>query len=225
MRSFACAATVIASLALASIVAAQAPTQGPATTTPPAASVPPPSADAEPPAGPAAKPFAGATGYSYGAVAAPASSPKTSRPHGRTAHATATGTDAIMPGFETLGDGSTRLFVELTKPVAFDTKAGRTALTYVLRGVRVDLRNNTNPLVTVHFNTPVLSARLVPHGQDVWFVVELRANASPTATMDAKGDGAAATLHVAFPKGDYLPKESGDPAPRKASEPTVTPDQ
>jgi hypothetical protein len=109
-----------------------------------------------------------------------------------------------MAGFETLGDGSTRLFVELTKPVTYDTKAGRAAITYVLKGVRVDRRNNQNPLVTVHFNTPVASARLVPHGRDLWFVVDLRANVQPTVAMDASKDGTT-LLRVAFPKGEYLP--------------------
>jgi hypothetical protein len=118
-----------------------------------------------------------------------------------------------MAGFETLVDGSTRLFVDLSKPVAYDTKAAPTTIIYVLKGARVERRNNQNPLVTVHFNTPVSSARLVPHRRDVWLVVDLRARAQPTATMDSTKDGAA-TLRIAFPKGDYLPPEpSGPPSP------------
>jgi hypothetical protein len=124
-----------------------------------------------------------------------------------------------MAGFETLDDGSTRLFVELTKPVAYDTKAARAAITYVLKGAHVDRRNNQNPLVTVHFNTPVASARLVPHGRDVWFVVELRANVQPTVAMDASKDGTT-VLRVAFAKGDYLPPPpagSATPPPEQAA--------
>ena len=80
--------------------------------------------------------------------------------------AAAHGAAGAVPGFETLADGSSRLFVELTKPVAYETKTAKGTVTYVLKGARVSRRNNTNALVTVHFNTPVTSARLVPHGHD-----------------------------------------------------------
>ena len=123
-----------------------------------------------------------------------------------------------MPGFELMPDGSTRLFVELSKPAAFDTKLARGSVTYVLKEARVDRRNNQNPLVTVHFNTPVTSARLVPHGRDLWFVVGLRANVAGSAVMDSTKEGAA-TLRVTFPKGDYLRGPSDNNAPPTAAEP------
>jgi hypothetical protein len=123
----------------------------------------------------------------------------------RAARAPASGpARAVLPGFETLADGSSRLFVELSKPVAYDTKAARGSVTYVLRGARVLKHNNTNPLVTVHFNTPVTSARLVPHGHDLWFVVDLRADVQPAVTMDAGKDGTA-VMRIELPKGSYLP--------------------
>jgi hypothetical protein len=112
-----------------------------------------------------------------------------------------------VPGFETLADGSSRLFVELTKPVAYETKTAKGTVTYVLKGARVSRRNNTNALVTVHFNTPVTSARLVPHGHDLWFVVALRAPVQPAVTMDAGKDGSA-VMHIDLPKGQYLPGAS-----------------
>ena len=116
-----------------------------------------------------------------------------------------------MPGFETLADGSSRLIVELTKPVAYETKTAKGTVTYVLKGARVVRRNNTNALVTVHFNTPVTSARLVPHGHDLWFVVELRAHVQPTVSMDAAKDGGA-VMHIELPKGEYLPGAASAPA-------------
>jgi uncharacterized membrane protein YgcG len=121
---------------------------------------------------------------------------------------------AVMPGFETMADGSSRLFVELSKPVTYDTKAARGSVTYVLKGTRVLKRNNTNPLVTVHFNTPVTSARLVPHGRDLWFVVDLRADVQPAVTMDAGKDGSA-VMHIELPKGSYLPPPA--PAPTESA--------
>jgi hypothetical protein len=122
-----------------------------------------------------------------------------------------------VPGFETLADGSSRLFVELTKPVAYETKTAKGTVTYVLKGARVSRRNNTNALVTVHFNTPVTSARLVPHGHDLWFVVALRAPVQPSVSMDAGKDGGA-VMHIELPKGQYLPGPSA-PAPSSSPAP------
>jgi hypothetical protein len=132
--------------------------------------------------------------------------------------------DAILPGFETLADGSTRLFVILTRPVQFEVKPARGTITYVLKGAYTDKRNNFNPLVTVHFNTPVTSARLVPHGKDLWFVVDLRADVTPSVTMDATKDGGA-MLRIDMPKGDYLPGAGAPAAPpsRPAATPSPTP--
>jgi hypothetical protein len=133
-----------------------------------------------------------------------------------------------MPGFETLADGSTRLFVELTQAVSYETKASPGALIYVLKGARAGKRNNTNPLVTVHFNTPVTSARLTPHGRDLLFVVALRANVQPTVTMDTAKEGGA-VLRIEFPKGDYLPPvpapagKHGDTAPSPSSDDSSNP--
>jgi hypothetical protein len=126
--------------------------------------------------------------------------------------------DFAVPGFEMLGDGSTRLFVQLAKPVTYVAKPGRGSITYVLQGAHVSRWNNTNPLVTVHFNTPVTEARLVPHGRDLWFVIDLRAQVQPTASMDATKAGGA-ILHLDFAKGDYLPQSAttSQPAPSSSA--------
>ncbi len=123
---------------------------------------------------------------------------------------------SVVPGFETLADGSTRLFVELSQPVKYEAKPAATVFTCVLKGAHVDRRNNYNPLVTVHFNTPVTSARLVPHGADLWLVASLRAKVEPAVTMDATKDGGA-MLRVEFPKGDYVRSPPPAPAPEAAS--------
>lgn len=102
-----------------------------------------------------------------------------------------------------LADGSTRLFVELSRPVTYEARVGHGSITYVLKDARVERRNNQNPLVTVHFNTPVTSARLEPHGRDVWFVIALRSSVEPTVAMDAGKDGGA-VMRIEFPKGEYV---------------------
>jgi hypothetical protein len=146
-----------------------------------------------------------ATGYGWSPSPAP-------KHHVRAVRASNAQTpDAVMPGFEMLADGSSQLYVELTKPVQYDTKTSRGAIVYVLKGAHADKRNNFNPLVTVHFNTPVTSARLVPHGKDLWFVVDLRASVQPSVTMDAAKDGGA-VLRIGFPSGTYLPLQNVAPA-------------
>lgn len=100
-------------------------------------------------------------------------------------------------------DGASRVFVELSAPVAVEEKRGNGSIMYVLKGARIAKWNNTNSLVTVHFNTPVSKAKLMPSGRDLHFVVELRtAGAMPTWRMENEQN--AARLVIDFPKGDYL---------------------
>ena len=119
-------------------------------------------------------------------------------------HVVQAGPVATLPGFEMLPEGGSRLFVELTQQVRIDEHHARGKLVYVLHGARVSVRNNENPLVTVHFNTPVTRARLVPVGHDLHFIVDLRAAATPTWKANAGKEGSF-VLTIDFPKGSYLP--------------------
>jgi hypothetical protein len=126
-----------------------------------------------------------------------------------------------MPGFEQTPDGGSRLFVQLSQPVKVEERRAQGSVTYILKGASPRVWNNTNALVTVHFNTPVSRARLVPMGQDLHFIVELRSAVSPTWKLDESQDKTA-TLAIDFPKGDYLtgsvPSETAasSPAPKPA---------
>ena len=114
---------------------------------------------------------------------------------------------ATLPGFEMLADGASRLFVELTQTVpVVERRAGR-RVTYVLKGAHIAKRNNANALVTVHFNTPVARARLLPGAGGLDFVVEMRADVVPIwKVTPAKNNGA--ILEIVFPKGSYVPSTS-----------------
>jgi hypothetical protein len=212
------ARTVLTSAALLvtpAAASAQAPPSGPTTANtaqplqPPAGpSTPAPSgsaSDATPP-----KPVVPATGYGWGSTKKTSTKAATTKSTARAAHAKKPGTpDAILPGFETLSDGATRFFVELTRTVPYEEKKAAGELVYVLKGAHVDKRNNYNPLVTVHFNTPVTRARLVPHGNDLYFVIDLRANVQQEAKMVAGKEGTA-ILQIEFPNGDYLKQVPSD---------------
>jgi hypothetical protein len=208
---------LVASIAVAPVFAAAQ-----STVAPPVATTGPAPADTSTPAAAAsAKPVSPATGYSYGGSTATA---RADRPRPRASRGDPADASAVMSGFETMDDGSTRLFVELSKPTSYDTKAGPSNVTYVLKGAHVDRRNNENPLVTTHFNTPVTSARLVSHGRDLWFVVDLRAHVQPTTAMSTTKEGA--TLRIGFAKGDYLssnstatPAASAPPEPQPPATP------
>ncbi len=131
---------------------------------------------------------------------------------------------ATLPGFEMLPDGGSRLFVEISRAVNVEERRTERVLTYILKGARVVYRNNENSLVTVHFNTPVTRARLLPSGRDLLFSVDLRADASPSWKMINESDGTA-TLQIVFPKGSFLPAGDvdetnyGGPRPAAASSP------
>jgi hypothetical protein len=129
-----------------------------------------------------------------------------------------------LPGFELLPDGGSRLFVELTRTVAVEEKKAAGTITYVLKGAHINKRNNANALVTVHFNTPVTRARLLPSGRDLHFVIDLRQNAVPTWKLAPAKDGSA-ILQIDFPKGDYLPVgglPDATPPPAKAGTDAAT---
>jgi hypothetical protein len=131
---------------------------------------------------------------------------------------------ATFTGFEMLADGGSRLFVQLNKAVEVEQtkdvavaprararkgKAARPAaatnrLVFILKGAELGRSNDSNSLETVHFNTPVLRARLVPAGKDLRLVVVLRADATPTLkSVAAKDNGS--IVQIDFPQGTYLP--------------------
>jgi hypothetical protein len=103
------------------------------------------------------------------------------------------------------------LFVQLSQPVAVEERRVAGSVTYVLRGAHLRVRNDANPLVTVHFNTPVFRAHLTPQGNDLLFVVEMRSSANPAFRMQTNQDKTA-TLQVDFGKFD-INAANQDPAP------------
>jgi hypothetical protein len=124
------------------------------------------------------------------------------------------------PGFEQTPDGGSRLFVQLSQSVPIEERKAPGSITYVLKGASPRVWNNTNALVTVHFNTPVSRARLVPQGPDLLFVVELRSAATPTWKLTESSDKSA-ILTIDFPKGDFTTADAATEPP--AAEPATPP--
>ncbi|MEO7110937.1 MAG: hypothetical protein ABI183_10915 [Polyangiaceae bacterium] len=158
-------------------------------------------------------------GYAYGGTHKSSDTGAAPRAHSRTHAHHVSGPVATLPGFELLPEGGSRLFVQLTATVQVAEKTVAGGLTYVLKGARILKRNNENALITVHFNTPVSRARLLPAGGDLHFVVDLRQNVKPTWKLVPAKDGAT-VLQIDFPGGDYLPHDaSSDGPPSDASKP------
>lgn len=161
---------------------------------------------------PEKKPVTPAAGYAYSDKPTPSS---------RTSHHSryrARGPVVNMPGFEQTNDGGSRLFVQLSQTVPVEERKAQGSVTYVLKGASPRVWNNTNALVTVHFNTPVSRARLVPQGADLLFIIELRSAVSPTWKISDSQDKTA-ILAIDFPKGDYLSGGVVEPQPRAAARP------
>jgi hypothetical protein len=112
---------------------------------------------------------------------------------------------ATFPGFRLLPDGTSRIYVELTRSVSVDERRGDGMLVYVIHDARVPVRNNRNALITTHFPTPVGRARLLSARADVELVIDLRKNASATHKV-VPGENGGARLEVDFPAGDYPPE-------------------
>jgi hypothetical protein len=209
-------------LGLAALVAT-APAAGQAETAAPPAAAPAP---ATPPAtGAAPAPAGTAPGSDTAAPAKPAEPAKPSvtggyswtekKPAARRRRPVAkfdpTKPLATYPGFRMLANGTSRIWVQVSKPVDVQVRRAGGTVTYVLPGVNVGVRNNTNPLVTTHFNTPVSRARLVPDRAGVLLVLELRETAEPAHKVVKSAYGTM-TLEVTLPRStrDY----SALPEPR-----------
>jgi len=106
------------------------------------------------------------------------------------------------PGFIMRPDGGSRVFVQTTKPLEYSRSDKKRRLSLSFREAGVHLNNNRNPLVTVHFNTPLRRAFLKRTGKAVELVMELKVEAQATITQFADSDGYH-YLFVDYPAGQY----------------------
>ncbi len=130
------------------------------------------------------------------------------------------GPEVTFAGFRMLEGGGSRIEVELTQDAQADETLRGKKAEYLIRGARIPVRNNRNPLVTREFDSVVLVARLVPERgkrgkkkavAGVRLVVSLREAVKPTHRVVRKADGTA-TFMVEFPK-PSKPVKHRDEAP------------
>jgi|GEM_PF-2500060 len=111
---------------------------------------------------------------------------------------------ATYPGFRMLPGGQSLVWLSVSRavPVRAERSAGR--VVYSLEGARVEVRNNTNALVTTHFPSPVSRVQLVPTATGMQLVVELREPVELTHTVSS-GPRGAMILRVEAPPSAAAP--------------------
>jgi hypothetical protein len=112
------------------------------------------------------------------------------------------GTWVTWPGFIMLPDGSSRIFLQTTRPLDYRRNDKKRRVTLKLSNADVYLKNNRNPLVTVHFNTPVRRAYLKRHKGSVDLIIEMKVESSASIAQFADQDGYH-YLFVDYPAGQY----------------------
>lgn len=115
---------------------------------------------------------------------------------------TKTGNWITWPGFLMRPDGGSRIFIQTTRALEYNRDKKRSRITLKFEQTHVHLSNNRNPLVTIHFNTPVRRAYLKRRMKSVELVMELKVDSEATITQFADGDGYH-YLFVDFPAGQY----------------------
>ena len=150
--------------------------------------------------------------------AQPAASAK--KPAGRVAKAhkkqrKVEGPMAMWPAFRMLPGGASAIVVQLSNKVQPQFIKGPATLTYVLPGFHVPVHNNTHPLMTQYFKTPVADARLTETKTDARLTISLRAVVEPKVHLIENDGGKSFELQVEFPAGDYKPETHEMQGPRR----------
>lgn len=125
-----------------------------------------------------------------------------------------------FPGFQMRPDGSSRVFIQSTAPLAHSMTQQGKLLLIDLGDAKVSGETNQFALYTRFFNTPVVRAQLKP-GRTVVLELELRATVTPNVSTERAASGFH-FLYIDFPPGQYLtaaPSKSpaGDVAPPAAA--------
>jgi len=103
------------------------------------------------------------------------------------------------PGFQLLAAGASQLWLAVSRTVEVRSERKGSQLIFILGGAQVGTANNTNPLITTHFDTPMASARLLPAKDGARLTIWLREDIEPTHRI-LPGPRGTMLLEVNFPK-------------------------
>jgi len=103
------------------------------------------------------------------------------------------------PEFALSTDGTSHISVQLSQRVEVTVTAHPNQYVYELPNTQVPVPNDTNPLVTSHFSTPVRNIKLVARGKNALLIVELRESTTPRHQLRAL-PGGMTVLEITMPK-------------------------
>jgi hypothetical protein len=126
--------------------------------------------------------------------------------------------NVTFPGFRLLPDGSSLIWVVVNQTVPVEERRAKGRVTYILKGAVIRIRNNTNPLVTTHFNTPVSRLRLVRDAAGAQLVIHLREDVSPTHRV-VRGPRGLMVLQVRVPRATRTHAQAGQVTPLAVGRP------
>lgn len=106
------------------------------------------------------------------------------------------------PGFFMTADGGSRVFLQTTAPLSYKQKITKNKIILTFKNTKVHLSNNQNPLVTLHFNTPVKKIYLKKRKKHTELILEMKIKTEPTISQSTDADGYS-YLFVDFPMGQY----------------------
>lgn len=108
--------------------------------------------------------------------------------------------EIIFTGFSRRADRGATIFVRMTAEVPVVADRAGQRLTYRLRGAKLGVANNANPLPTEHFGPPVSNVALVPSSAGVDLVIDLSGGADAAIPVYRfVAQGGLATLQVELP--------------------------
>lgn len=122
---------------------------------------------------------------------------------------------ATFPAFRMMEGGGSRVFVGVNRKVTVTEHKAQGQIVYRLQGVSVSSRTNQLPLDTSFFATPVSRVRLLPQGEDLDLVIELRKAVDVQYKLEEQRDGV--VLSVDFPKFELLATDAPAPGAPKIS--------
>lgn len=99
-------------------------------------------------------------------------------------------------GLKVYEDGSSTLRVNLTKkvPVEFDQKGTR--IVFLIKGAKIELKNNKNALRAEYFSSNVIRAKLDDSSEGARLEITLRSPTAPTHQMIQHSGGAILRIDV-----------------------------
>ncbi len=121
------------------------------------------------------------------------------------------------PGFRVLGDGTSVVWVTVSRSVPVRAERARGQASYFLEGAHVQVWNNTNPLLSSHFPTPVTRTRLRPGETGARLVIDLREDVEPTHEV-IEGPRGTMLLRILVPPGKSAPTPASTPSEERPRE-------